>query len=206
MGGANVQTTIILTTLHFCFDNRSIVALIYTQPDLYARWAFYTRFTHILSAVHMQSMCGGTQAVQKHWQHHKKFNLRKVILSNVKNPGQRIFSRSQLNFLVGTEQKVLDTQLFVHNFSNWVIESFYFEQYCTSSQHTLQLGNILLYLSLKYYHCFSLCCGCHYQLAIMWIRVNIFTDLKMVLTMVENRVLRYCIYPSHCNEYICLLA
>ncbi len=163
----------------------------------------------LLYQVHTHSVCSPCAGVRKRCRSTdstvKKSNLRKVILSNVKNPGQRIFSRSQLNFLVGTEQKVLDT-LFVHNFSNWVIESFYFEQYCTSSQHALQLENILLYLSLKYYHCFSLCCGCHYQLAIMWIRVNIFTDLKMVLTMVENRVLRYCIYPSHCNEYICLLA
>ncbi len=61
----------------------------------------------------------------------------------------------------------------------------YIEQYCTSSQHALQLENIFCYLLLKYYHCFklywlNLCCCCcyHCQLAVMWIRDHIFTDLK----------------------------
>ncbi len=59
-------------------------------------------------------------------------------------------------------------------------KQFYIEQNCTSS-----LENILCYLLLKYYHCFKFywlnlccCCCCHCQLAVMWIKVHIFTDLK----------------------------
>ncbi len=91
-----------------------------------------------------------------------------------------LFCFTLLKYLFTTYPNVLPT---------FQIESseqqLYIEQYCTSSQHALQLENIFCYLLLKYYHCFklywlNLCCCCcyHCQLAVMWIRDHIFTDLK----------------------------
>ncbi len=93
----------------------------------------------------------------------KKSNFRKLLLTNVKKlPEQRIFSRrSRLNFLrernkntqsMSLEKVVLLTllryssmcsqhiQMFFQLFKLSLLnKQFYIEQYCTSSQHALQL-------------------------------------------------------------------
>ncbi len=146
--------------------------------ELYVRWAW---FTHTPFAVRMQSMCS-TQAVQKqHGLHCKKSNFRKVIPTNVKSSLNNSFlveviflcdlNKNTLNMSLAkgvlfTLLTPVNTQVFVHNipkrspnFSNWVIWT-----------------NWVIYFKLYWLN--VCCCCCHSHLAVMWIRVHIFTDLK----------------------------
>ncbi len=146
--------------------------------------------THTPSAVCMQSMCGTEAGQNQHWLHCKKSNFRKVLLTNVKPNLNMSLAKVLFTLLkhylniryssICSQHIQMFSQLFKLICLN---KQFDIEQYCISSQHALQLENILCYLFLKCYNCFNfywfnLCCCCCFHSVSCHVD-DIFTDFKM---------------------------